>query len=104
MDNGNRDVVVAGKCLSRKILLKGDREIIFCCDSDLNWKWNETDGYFLVRIQGREICVGYVDGAHVMSREFRGTSPTAILREIASRRFISLQHLAYIAAEIARAH
>ena len=91
---------IIGKCLGTPIEIRDDREIVQCDDLDFPFNWQEEDGYFLVRIRDGQICVGYVDGNHEMSIEFRGTDPDKLTKEIVRRDFLTPSHTAYIAGEI----
>lgn len=95
---------VRGKCLGVDIDIKSDREVVLCDGLTFPWSWKEEDGYFLVRIDGGMICVGYVDGHHELNIEFRGTNPETLTKEIVRRDFLNPSHTAYIAGEIILAH
>jgi dihydropteroate synthase len=91
---------IPGKCLGIPIKIRSDRERVFCDALEFPGGWKEGDGYFLVKIENGQICVGYVDGNHEMNIEFRGTDPDKLIREITRRDFVDKPHAAYIAAEI----
>jgi len=95
---------ILGKCLGIEITINPDREVVRCDELDFPCGWREGDGYFLVKIEGGMICIGYVDGTHNMDIEFRGSDPDKLIREITRRDFVDKPHIAYIAAEIILAH
>lgn len=95
---------IIGKCLGIPIEINPDREIVECDGLKFPWKWKEEDGYFLIRIEDGQICVGYVDGNHEMNIEFRGTDPDTLTKEIVRRDFLNPSHTAYIGGELILAH
>ena len=95
---------VLGKCLGIEITINPGREVVLCDGLEFPGGWREGDGYFLVKIEGGMICVGYVDGNHNLDIEFRGSDPDRLIREVTRRDFVDKPHAAYIAAEITLAH
>jgi len=95
---------IIGKCHGTPIEIKPDREVVKCDELEFPWNWKEEDGYFLVKIEDGQICIGYVDGKHELNIEFRGTDPEKLTKEIVRRDFLNPSHTAYIAAEIILAH
>ena len=86
------------------IEINSDREIVECDGLKFPFIWKQEDGYFLIRIEDGIICIGYVDGNHQLSIEFRGTDPETLTKEIVRRDFLSPSHAAYIGGEILLAH
>ena len=95
---------ITGKCHGKTIHIRDDREVVECDGLEFPWEWKEEDGYFLVKIENGQICIGYVDGNHDLNIEFRGTDPETLTKEIVRRDFLNPSHTAYIAAEIILAH
>ena len=95
---------IVGKCLGIEIEINPDREVVQCDALEFPWEWKEEDGYFLVKIENGEICIGYVDENHQLNIEFRGTDPEKLTKEIVRRDFLNPSHTAYIGAEIILAH
>lgn len=95
---------ILGKCLGIPIHIHDEREIVFCDKLDFPCGWKKGDGYFLVKLDGGMICVGYVDGNHELKIEFQGSDPDKLIREVTRRDFVDKPHAAYIAAEIILAH
>ena len=93
-----------GKCLNTPIYVHDDRKIVYCDDLKFPCGWKPGDGYFLVRLHEGFICVGWVDGTHNLTIEFRGTNPEPLIREVTRQDFVDKPHAAYIAAEIILAH
>ncbi len=95
---------IVGKCLGIEIEINPDREVVECDGLTFPFSWKEEDGYFLVKIEEGQICIGYVDENHQLNIEFRGTDPETLTKEIVRRDFLNPSHTAYIAAEIILAH
>jgi len=95
---------IPGKCLGIPIHIHDDRQIVYCDDLQFPCGWKAGDGYFLVKLEDGLICVGWVDGNHHLSIEFRGSDPDKLIREVTRQDFVDKSHAAYIAAEITLAH
>ena len=95
---------ISGKCLGVPIEINPDREVVLCDGLEFPCGWTPGDGYFLVKIEGGLICVGWVDGEHRMNIEFRGSCPETLIKEIVRRDFLSPSHAAYIGAEVMLAY
>ncbi|MBI5390492.1 hypothetical protein HZB02_03315 [Candidatus Woesearchaeota archaeon] len=78
------------------------RKIVHCDRLSFRWKPNPK-GYFLIKIEKGNICVGFVNQQHRMLYEFRGNDPDKIAKEIARRRLCTLEHMAYLGQEVHRA-
>ena len=66
----------------------------------LKFPWREDKaGYFLIKIEGKEIQCGFLQN-NKMTVEFRGEDPINMIKEIAKRGLINLEHMGYIAAEL----
>ncbi|MDO8480471.1 MAG: hypothetical protein Q7S65_01500 [Nanoarchaeota archaeon] len=66
----------------------------------LRFPWREDKaGYFLVKIEGKEIQCGFLAN-NKMIFELRGTDPINMIKEIAKRNLINLEHMGYISAEL----
>ena len=88
------------KCLGIPVRIHGDRKVVLCDDLEFPCGWKPGDGYFLVKIENGMICVGWVEGHHDMTIEFRGSDPDKLIREVTRQDFVDKPHAAYIAAEI----
>lgn len=91
------------KCPCIKIDILSNRKIILCDKLKFPWK-QDKKGYFLVKIEKKEIHVGFVNNSHKMTLELRGTDPDKIIKEIAKRKLCDLEHMGYIASEIMLAY
>ncbi len=78
-----------------------DREIVNTDDLKFPWKEDKA-GYILVKIENAEIHCGFLQN-HTMTMEFRGKDPYNMIKEIARRNRVNLEHMGYIAAELMRA-
>lgn len=75
-----------------------DIEIVDC--DKLNFEWNEDkSGYFLIKIEDGLIKCGFVRD-ETMILELDGKDPSKIIKEIAKRRLVNLEHMGYIAKEL----
>jgi hypothetical protein len=95
---------IPGKCLGIPIRINPNRKVVHCDGLEFPWTWEEGDGYFLVKLEGGMICVGWVDGKHELNLEFRGSDPEPLIKEVTRQDFVDKPHAAYIAAEIILAH
>jgi hypothetical protein len=85
----------------RQFHIDPDREIVDC--DQLSDKWIEDKrGYVLIKIDDGKISCGFVID-DVLSLELRGTNPRLIIKEIAQRKLVNLQHMGYIGRELERA-
>ena len=87
------------KCPTNKINISEDRKIINCDNLEFPWK-QDPNGYFLVKIENKEICCGFVNNNHKMIIEFRGTNPEKIIKEIIKRKICSEENIGYISSEL----
>ena len=94
-----RMTTIRGKCLGIDITINPDRKVVQCDSLEFPCGWKEGDGYFLVKIEDGNICVGWVDGGrHELNIEFRGSDPDKLIREVTRQDFVDKPHAAYIAA------
>ncbi len=87
------------KCPFHKIEIPAGREIVEVDKLKFPWK-QDKNGYFLVKLENGIICCGFVNNDHKMVVEFRGTDFDKIIKEIASRKLVDLEHMGYIASEL----
>ncbi|MCK5283023.1 MAG: hypothetical protein KAK00_06445 [Nanoarchaeota archaeon] len=87
------------KCPLHPIGISEDREIVDCDNLDFPWK-QDKKGYFLVKIEDGQICCGFVNNEHKMVVEFRARDVDKIIKEIAKRKLVDLEHMGYIASEM----
>jgi len=93
------------ECPCKPIDIPEDREIIEC--DKLTFPWNQDpNGYFLVKIEQNketgkiQLCCGFVNNDHKMILELKGSDPDKIIKEIAKRKLVNLEHMGYIASEL----
>jgi hypothetical protein len=88
-------------CPLHPIEIPEDREIVDCDSREFPWR-QDPNGYFLVKIDAERgvICCGFVNNEHKMETEFRGKDPDKIIKEIAERGLVGLEHMGYIASEL----
>jgi len=87
------------KCPSHKINIPTDREVVKTDSLKFPWK-QDPHGYFLVKIAEEQICCGFVNNNHTMEVEFKGTNIDNIIKEIAKRKLVDLEHMGYITSEL----
>lgn len=87
------------KCPFHPIDISEEREIVNTDSLEFPWT-QDKNGYFLVKVEKEIICCGFVDNSHKMCTEFRGKDPDKIIKEIAKRRLVDLEHMGYIASEL----
>jgi len=87
------------KCPFHPIEIPDERTVVNCDRMSFPWK-RDPNGYFLVKIERGMICCGFVNNRHKMEIEFRGTDPDKMIKEIAKRRLVGLEHMGYIASEL----
>lgn len=87
------------KCPQHKIEISEDREIISCDEKEFSWK-QDQNGYFLVKIENNKLFCGFVNNNHKMILELKGRNPDKIIKEIAKRKLVDLEHMGYIASEL----
>ena len=87
------------KCPQHKINISEDRKIINCDNLKFPWK-QDSNGYFLVKIENNKIHCGFVNSNHKMIIEFRGTNPDKIIKEIIKRKICSKENIGYISSEL----
>ena len=87
------------KCPFHKIEIFESREIVNCDSRSFPWK-QDKNGYFLVKLENSEICCGFVNNSHKMILELKGQDPDKIIKDIAKRKRIGLEHMGYITSEL----
>ena len=89
------------KCPLHPIEIPDDREVVDCDRLSFSWK-HDPNGYFLVKLDtdNKQICCGFVNKNHKMILELRAKEPDKIIKEIAKRRLVGLEHMGYIASEL----
>jgi len=90
---------MAIKCPFHKINIPENRKIINTDKLKFPWK-QDPSGYFLIKIENEQIYCGFVSNKHVMEIEFRGKNIDNIIKEIAKRKLVDLEHMGYIASEL----
>ena len=86
-------------CPFHTIEIPENREILKTDSLKFPWK-EDPNGYFLVKIENDEIHCGFVNSSHKMEVEFIGKNPDKIIKEIAKRKLVNLEHMGYIAQEM----
>lgn len=86
-------------CPNTEIEIRENREIIYSDNLHFPWK-QDSNGYFLVKIENFLICCGFVNPNHEMIIEFRGKNPDKMIKEITRRNLCSEENLAYVAQEL----
>lgn len=86
-------------CPFHQIKIPDEREVILTDGKRFPWKM-DPHGYFLVKIEQKTICCGFVNKKHVMTKEFRGCDPTVMIKEITRQKLCNEDNLAYIAQEL----
>ena len=87
------------ECPFHEIDISEDREIVETDNLKFPWK-QDKNGYFLVRIKDNKIECGFVNSSHKMILELRGKDPDKIIKEIAKRKLVDLEHMGYISQEL----
>ena len=87
------------KCPIHPIDISEDREIVNCDKIEFPWR-QDPKGYFLVKIEDSMIKCGFVNKDHKMILELQGKDPSKIIKEIARRELVNLEHMGYIASEL----
>jgi len=78
-----------------------DRKIVQTDKLKFPWK-EDKKGYFLIKVDKDEIQCGFLENRK-MTVEFRGKDPYNMIKEIAQRNMINLEHMGYLASELTRA-
>lgn len=87
-------------CPTTSVRIPVEREIVLSDALKHNWP-NDSNGYFLVKIENGLICCGFVDKqTHVMKVEFRGANVNKMIQEIAERKLCDHKTMGYIASEL----
>lgn len=87
------------KCPFQPIDISSDREIVECDSIKFPWK-QDSNGYFLIKIENCQICCGFVNSNHKLIIELRGRNPDNIIKEIAKRKLCDLEHMGYVSSEL----
>lgn len=87
------------KCPFHDIEIPPNRPVVLT--DSLNFVWKQDPmGYFLVKIENKQICCGFVTSKHKMILELRGSNPDKIIKEIIKRKLCNIDNLGYIASEL----
>ena len=87
------------QCPSNNIKINDKREIINTDELQFPWQ-QDSNGYFLVKIENNKIHCGFVNNKHEMIVEFIGKNPDKMIKEITKRELCSRENLAYISQEL----
>ena len=87
------------KCPLHKIEVSDDREVVEVDNLEFPWR-QDPAGYFLVKLDNGDVCCGFVNNGHKLVIEFRGKDVEKMIKEIASRKLVDLEHMGYIASEL----
>jgi len=87
------------KCPFHKIDIPLNREIIKTDKLKFPWR-QDPKGYFLIKMEKKQICCGFVSPRHKMKMEFRGKNMEKMIKEIAKRKLVGLEQMGYIASEL----
>ncbi|MBW3019693.1 DUF4346 domain-containing protein [Candidatus Woesearchaeota archaeon] len=88
------------KCPFFEIDFNEDNREVVDCDK-LSFPWNQDpNGYFLIKIEDNLLKCGFVNSEHKMVLELFGKDPDKIIKEIAKRKLVNLEHMGYVASEL----
>lgn len=87
------------KCPTAKIQIPSDREVVETDKLEFPWR-QDPNGYFLVKLENGMVCCGFVGNDNIMKVEFRGFDMDKMIKEIAKRELVDLEHMGYIASEL----
>ena len=87
------------KCPFHKIDIPANREVVETDQLEFPWK-QDPHGYFLVKLEKKQICCGFVNNKHTMEVEFRGIDVDRMIKELAKRKLVNLAQMGYISSEL----